>query len=228
MMHFFCAPTRVRQQTRVRTRRVIVVINFRREAVRKVTPRTASMKKSSSFLKKFPFPSWLRALEQDKLSPLQCHILCVRTCWRRQTVIVCARASEHDQPSSQLWRNLNRLDRGRQHSLSVWGVLQQFQKSLENTLQNFWKGPWLKRARDKSRLLHEGKWRTIYRVFADITRSFEKKKLREITYSSCAWSLSTAARASRAFLVSGDGERAEGNMAKHLYRHAVFACKQRE
>lgn len=175
MMHFFCAPTRVRQQTRVRTRRVIVVINLRREAVRKVTPRTASMKKSSSFLKKFPFPSWLRALEQDKLSPLQCHILCVRTCWRRQTVIVCARASEHDQPSSQLWRNLNRQDRGRQHSLSVWGVLQQFQKSLENTLQNFWKGPWLKRARDKSRLLHEGKWRTIYRVFADITRSFEKK-----------------------------------------------------
>lgn len=171
----FCAPTRVRQQTRVRTRRVIVVINLRREAVRKVTPRTASMKISSSFLKKFPFPSWLRALEQDKLSPLQCHILCVRTCWRRQTVIVWARASEHDQPSSQLWRNLNRLDRGRQHSLSVWGVLQQFQKSLENTLQNFWKGPWLKRARDKSRLLHEGKWRTIYRVFADITRSFEKK-----------------------------------------------------
>ena len=175
MMHFFCAPTRVRQQTQVRTRRIIVVINLRREVVRKVTLRTASMKKSSSFLKKFPFPSWLRALEQDKLSPLQCHILCVRTCWRRQTVIVCARASEHDQPSSQLWRNLNRLDRGRQHSLSVWGVLQQFQKSLENTLQNFWKGPWLKRARDKSRLLHEGKWRTIYRVFADITRSFEKK-----------------------------------------------------
>ena len=83
MMHFFCAPTRVRQQTQVRTRRVIVVINLRREAVRKVTLRTASMKKSSSFLKKFPFPSWLRALEQDKLSPLQCHILCVRTCWRR-------------------------------------------------------------------------------------------------------------------------------------------------
>ena len=54
-----------------------------REAVRKITLRTASMKKSSSFLKKFPFPSWLRALEQDKLSPLQCHILCVRTCWRR-------------------------------------------------------------------------------------------------------------------------------------------------
>ena len=177
-MHFFGAPTRVRQQTRVRTRRVIVVINLRREAVRKVTPRTASMKKSYSFLKKFPFPSWLRALEQDKLSPLQCHILCLRTCWRRQTVIVCARASEHDQPSSQLWRNLNRLDRGRQHSLSVWGVLQQFQKSLENTLQNFWKGPWLKRARHKSRLLHEGKWRTIYRVFADITQSFEKKKIK--------------------------------------------------
>ena len=36
-----------------------------REAVRKITLRTASMKKSSSFLKKFPFPSWLRALEQD-------------------------------------------------------------------------------------------------------------------------------------------------------------------
>lgn len=174
MMHFFCAPTRVRQQTRVRTRRVIVVINLRREAVRKVTPRTASMKISSSFLKKFPFPSWLRALEQDKLSPLQCHILCVRTCWRRHCHSVRTRVRAWPTVIA-LWRNLNRLDRGRQHSLSVWGVLQQFQKSLENTLQNFWKGPWLKRARDKSRLLHEGKWRTIYRVFADITRSFEKK-----------------------------------------------------
>ena len=34
-------------------------------------------------------------------------------------------------------------------------------------------------------------------------------KWRKGTYSSWVWSLSTAAKASRAFLVSGDGERAK-------------------